>query len=110
MLVGLALAAAGTLLTGRATTLPSIATAYALASLGFGFVRPGFTAGSSLAVGPELQASVAGKVTSISGAGFVLGPSLGVALYGVAVPLPYTVAGLACALLLVLGWRGLHDA
>ncbi|WP_294197093.1 MFS transporter [uncultured Sphingomonas sp.] len=109
VLVGLALAAAGTLLTGRATTLPSIATAYALASLGFGFVRPGFTAGSSLAVGADLQASVAGKVTSVSGAGFVLGPSLGVALYGVAHPLPYTAAGVACAVLLVFGWKMLRD-
>lgn len=109
VLVGLALAAAGALLTGRATTLPSIATAYGLASLGFGFVRPGFTAGSSLAVGADLQASVAGKVTSVSGAGFVLGPSVGVALYGVAHPLPYTVAGVACTLLLAFGWQTLRE-
>src|SRR3546814_952884 len=55
---------------------------YALASLGFGFTRPGFTAGSSLAVGPDAQGSVAGKVTSVNGASFVLGPSIGVGLYG----------------------------
>ena len=61
-------------------------------SLGFGFARPGFTAGSSLAVGPEAQGSVAGKVTSINGASFVLGPSIGVGLYELWRPLPYLVA------------------
>ena len=109
VLVGLVLAVLGTWATGRATTLPAIATGYALASLGFGFVRPGFTAGSSLAVGTALQASVAGKVTSISGASFVLGPSIGVALYGWGHPLPYDAAAIACALLLPFGWRALRD-
>ena len=51
MLVGLVLAAAGTALTGVSSSLYGIATAYALASMGFGFARPGFTAGASLAVG-----------------------------------------------------------
>ncbi|KQN92488.1 MFS transporter [Sphingomonas sp. Leaf231] len=105
VLVGLVLAALGCWATGHATTLPAIASGYALASLGFGFVRPGFTAGSSLAVGAPLQASVAGKVTSISGASFVLGPSLGVALYGWGHPVPYDVAAIACALLLPFAWR-----
>jgi MFS family permease len=110
VLVGLALAALGTWATGHATTLPAIATGYALASLGFGFVRPGFTAGSSLAVGAALQASVAGKVTSISGACFVLGPSIGVALYGRGHALPYDAAAIACALLLPFGAHALREA
>lgn len=109
VLVGLALAAAGCWATGHATTLPAIATGYALASLGFGFVRPGFTAGSSLAVDASLQASVAGKVTSISGASFVLGPSIGVALYGIGHALPYDAAAIACVAMLPLGWRALRD-
>ncbi|MEH3102947.1 MAG: MFS transporter [Sphingomonas phyllosphaerae] len=109
MLVGLVLAVAGCWATGHATTLPAIASGYALASLGFGFVRPGFTAGSSLAVGASLQASVAGKVTSISGASFVLGPSIGVALYGIGHALPYDAAAIACAAMLPLGWRMLRQ-
>ena len=96
VLTGLVLAAAGTALTGLATSLYSIATAYALASLGFGFTRPGFTAGSSLAVGADAQGSVAGKVTSINGASFVLGPSIGVGLYEAQHSLPYLTAGAAC--------------
>jgi MFS family permease len=101
MIVGLALAAAGTALTGIATSLYGIATAYALASMGFGFARPGFTAGASLAVGPAAQGSVAGKVTSVNGASFVLGPSIGVGLYELQHSLPYLTAGAACAILLV---------
>ena len=107
VLTGLVLAAAGTALTGLATSLYGIACAYALASLGFGFTRPGFTAGSSLAVGPEAQGSVAGKVTSVNGASFVLGPSIGVGLYEASHPLPYLIAGTACALLFVYCWRAL---
>lgn len=99
VLVGLVLSAAGTALTGVATSLYGIATAFALASMGFGFTRPGFTAGASLSVGPAGQASVAGKVTSVNGASFVLGPSIGVGLYELQHSLPYLAAGAACAVL-----------
>jgi hypothetical protein len=99
--VGLVLAAIGTAATGLATSLYGIAMAYALASLGFGFTRPGFTAGASLAVGHDAQGSVAGKVTSINGASFILGPSLGVGLYELWQPLPYLFAGAACAVTLM---------
>jgi MFS family permease len=109
MLVGLVLSAAGCALTGLSTSLYGIATAFALASLGFGFTRPGFTAGSSLAVGPEAQGSVAGKVTSMNGASFVLGPSIGVGLYEAQHSLPYLVAGAACVVLFVYAWRTLRD-
>ena len=109
VLSGLVIAAIGTSLTGIATSLYGIATAYALASLGFGFTRPGFTAGSSLAVGPEAQGSVAGKVTSINGASFVLGPSIGVWLYEAQHSLPYLIAGAALVVLFVYSWLALKD-
>ncbi len=110
VLIGLVLAAVGTALTGIATSLYTIATAYALASLGFGFTRPGFTAGSSLAVGASAQGSVAGKVTSINGASFVLGPSIGVGLYEAQHSLPYLVAGAACVVMIGYAWVSLRDA
>ena len=109
VIVGLVLAAIGTALTGLATSLYGIALAYGLASLGFGFTRPGFTAGASLAVGPQAQGSVAGKVTSINGASFVLGPSIGVALYGIARPLPYLIAAAALIVMLFYAWTALRD-
>jgi MFS family permease len=104
LLIGLMIAAAGCALTGLATSLYGIATAYALASVGFGFARPAFTAGSSLAVGPDAQGSVAGKVTSINGASFVLGPSIGVGLYEAQHSLPYLTAGAACLVLVGYCW------
>ncbi|GAA0659137.1 MFS family permease [Sphingomonas insulae] len=109
VLAGLVLAAAGVAMTGLATSLYGIATAYALANLGFGFTRPGFTAGSSLAVGPAAQGSVAGKVTSVNGASFVLGPSIGVGLYEIARPLPYLTAAAALVLLLGYAWMALKE-
>jgi MFS family permease len=109
VLVGLVFAAIGTALTGLATSLYGIATAYALASLGFGFTRPGFTAGSSLAVGADAQGSVAGKVTSINGASFVLGPSIGVALYDAQHSLPYLTAGAACLVMIAYAWATLRE-
>lgn len=110
MLAGLVVAAIGCALTGLATSLYGIALAYAIASAGFGFTRPGFTAGSSLAVGAAAQGSVAGKVTSINGASFVLGPSIGVGLYEAWHALPYLTASAALVLLLGFAWYRLRDA
>ena len=61
-------------------------------------------AGSSLAVGPAAQGSVAGKVTAVNGAAFVLGPSIGVGMYEVWRPLPYLAAAAALVLLLAYAW------
>ena len=105
VLVGLVLAAIGSAMIGSATSLFGMATAFAIACAGFGFVRPGYTAGSSLAVGPELQGVVAGRVTSVNGASFVLGPSIGIGLYEIWQPLPYLVSAVACAVLAGYAWR-----
>ena len=109
VLIGLLISAVGTALTGLTTSLYGIATAFALASLGFGFARPGFTAGASLAVGPEAQGSVAGKVTSVNGASFVLGPSIGVGLYEAQQSLPYLTAGAACVVMAGYAWVALKE-
>lgn len=107
VLVGLALASVGCAMIGLAGSLYTIAMAFALTSAGFGFARPGYTAGSSLAVGPELQGVVAGRVTSVNGASFVLGPSIGIGLYQIWQPLPYLVAAAACAMLMLYSARAL---
>ena len=109
VLAGVALGAVGCIATGSATSLYGIALGYALTSLGMGLARPGFTAGASLGVGPDAQGSVAGKVTSVNGAAFVLGPSIGVGLYELWRPLPYlTAAGLLGCLVVFasVAWRG----
>lgn len=108
--LGLVLAAAGCVATGSATSLYGIATGNALAAMGFGFIRPGFTAGASLAIDADAQGSVAGKVTSVNGASFVLGPSIGVGLYQLWRPLPYLAAGAALVLLLGYAWLSLRPS
>jgi MFS family permease len=108
VLVGLVLATVGCAMIGSATSLYGIAMAFAVASAGFGFARPGYTAGSSLAVGPELQGVVAGRVTSVNGASFVLGPSIGIGLYEIWPPLPYLIAAGACAMLALYALRTLQ--
>lgn len=110
VLVGAGIASIGLASTANAASLYGIATGYALSSIGFGFVRPGFTAGSSLAVGPALQGVVAGRVTSINGAAFVLGPSIGVLMYEFWRPLPYLVAAAAMTLLIPFASRTLKLA
>ena len=110
ILIGLVFSAIGCVLTGMADSLYGIATGYALASLGFGFTRPGFTAGASLAVGNNAQGSVAGMTTAVNGAAFVLGPSLGVGLYEIWRPLPYNVAAAALILVFAYAWFSLRSA
>jgi hypothetical protein len=110
ILAGAGLGVFGCIAVGSATSLYGIALGYALTSLGMGLARPGFTAGSSLAVGAEAQGSVAGKVTSVNGAAFVLGPSIGVGLYELWRPLPYLTAAAALACLLVYGWLNLRPS
>jgi MFS family permease len=94
MLVGLGVAALGLVATTFAYSLYGLATGYALSSIGFGFTRPAFTAGASLAVGQTLQGLVAGRVTSVNGASFVLGPTLGVGMYSLWQPLPFFVSAM----------------
>ena len=65
--------------------------------LGLGMVSPGFTAGASLAVGPDEQGAVSGLVSACPAAGFVLGPIFGTSLYQINHTLPYI-----CALVLML--------
>ena len=78
-----------------AQNLYGITIGFALASLGFGFTRPGFTAGASLAVPLAEQGAVAGVITSANGISYVLAPALGISLYGLDHNLPF--AGLRLA-------------
>ena len=97
---GTALAGLGTLGVALSHGLTGVVAGYALTSLGYGFARPGFTAGASLAVGPHEQGAVAGAVTQVNGACFVLAPAIGIGLYELSPALPYWLAAAALVLLL----------
>jgi MFS family permease len=99
-------AAAGSLLIAFAEGMYGTTMGFALASLGFGFFRPGFTSGASLAVKVSEQNAVAGMVTSVNGVAFVAGPALSVGLYGLSRPLPFVLT--AALMLGLAGWTWLR--
>lgn len=82
ILSGALIASAGLIGTMLSRDLYGITIAFAVASWGFGFTRPGFTAGASLAVPLAEQGAVAGVITSANGISYVLAPALGISLYG----------------------------
>jgi len=85
---GVAVAAAGNLIVACAPDYWAVVGGYALSSLGFGFARPGFTAGSSLAVGMGEQARAAGAIAAVNGVNVVLAP-LFVWMYEKVHPAPF---------------------
>jgi MFS family permease len=97
ILWGAIIGAAGLVGTMLSRDLYGITLGFALASLGFGFTRPGFTAGASLAVPLAEQGGVAGVITAANGISYVLAPTIGIGLYGLNHDLPFA----AFALLLV---------
>jgi MFS family permease len=107
ILWGALIAAAGLVWTMAARDLYGITIGFAFASLGFGFTRPGFTAGASLAVPLAEQGAVAGVITSANGISYVLAPTLGISLYGFGHNLPFAAFALLLVGLAAIGRRGL---
>ncbi len=97
---GAALALVGNALSIFAPGYFGVVVGYAVVSMGVGFARPGFTAGSSLAVGAHEQGAVAGLMMSLAGLSFLVPPVVGVFLYGLAEDAPFAanVVLLAAAL------------
>lgn len=107
VLAGMATALVGTAMLAFAYDLHSISLGFAIASLGFGLYRPGFTAGASLAVTRAEQGQVGGIVASLNGAAYVVAPALGVWLYNHHEAIGFAVIGGLCAAVLGWGWRAL---
>ena len=108
---GVACAAGGNLLVALAPDYYAVVGGYALASLGFGFARPGFTAGSSLAVGWKDQARVAGAIAAVNGINAVFAPAF-MALYHRAHAMPFILNMVLMLGLLAYAFvnRGLRNA
>lgn len=109
VLGGMALALVGTACFAFAYNLHAIALGFALASLGFGLFRPGFTAGASLAVTRAEQGQVSGIVASLNGAAYIFAPALGVWLYNHHEAVGFAAIGGLCAAVLLWGWRALDS-
>lgn len=72
---GVLLAAGGNLVVAFAPDYAAVVVGFAISSLGYGFARPGFTAGASLAVNLGEQARAAGAIAAINGANVLLAPA-----------------------------------
>lgn len=88
MVWGVALAAVANLITAFAPNYWTVVIAYALSSLGYGFARPGFTAGASLTVHMSEQAQAAGAIAMVNGLNVILAP-LFVMAYEALAPAPF---------------------
>ena len=75
-----------------ATDLYGLVLGFGIASLGFGFTRPGFTGGASLAVPLAEQGGVAGVITAANGIAYVAAPTIGMALYAIDPHWPFAVS------------------
>ena len=89
-------------------SLNAITLGFAIASLGFGLFRPGFTAGSSLAVTRAEQGQVAGIVASVNGAAYIIAPAIGVWLYNIAPLESFAIIIGLCVFVLVWGRTALQ--
>jgi MFS family permease len=106
---GAALGGIGAVIVGLAGGLHSIAFGFAVASVGFGLFRPGFTAGASLAVPRSEQGSVAGMTASINGAAYICAPAIGVLLYNGHAAWSFALMGGLCAFVAGWGWKALSE-
>ncbi|MGN3975187.1 MFS transporter [Tsuneonella sp. SYSU-LHT278] len=104
---GMAMALVGVVLFAFSHTLHAIALGMAIASMGFGLYRPGFTAGASLAVSRAEQGQVGGIVASLNGAAYIVAPALGVWLYGHHEAIGFATIAALCAVVFVHGWYAL---
>ena len=99
IVAGAWVAAAGFAVLALAGDLYGLVLGFALASLGFGFTRPGFTAGASLAVPLADQGGVAGVITAANGLSYVAAPTLTMLFYKVSPLLPLGLCILGLVLL-----------
>ena len=109
VLWGSVLALVGVAITGASHEFYGISSGYAIASLGFGLYRPGFTAGTSLAVPRSEQGDVAGKVASVNGAAYIFAPAVGVWLFNIWEPATFAIIVAALLFLIIWGRKSLDD-
>lgn len=104
---GVGVAALGNLFVALAPNYWAVVAGYAISSLGFGFARPGFTAGASLAVNLNEQARVAGAIAAVNGVNVVLAPFF-VWLYEKVHPAPFVLNMAMMLGLLVYAFRNVQ--
>lgn len=105
--LGALIAAGGFVVLAVAGDLYGLVIGFALASLGFGLTRPGFTGGASLAVPLGEQGAVAGIITAANGISYVAAPTLAMLVYAIEPALPSAVCAVGLSALAAWAWRRL---
>ncbi|MEO5808759.1 MAG: MFS transporter [Sphingomicrobium sp.] len=103
ILWGSLIAALGLIVTMGAGDLYGLVLGFGISSLGFGFTRPGFTGGASLAVPLAEQGGVAGVITAANGIAYVAAPGGGMALYAINPHWPFALSAALLAGLMLWG-------
>ena len=103
---GMTISLAGTGIVALGADLHTLAAGFALASLGFGLFRPGFTAGASLAVSRAEQGQSAGVVAAVNGAAYIVAPAIAVLIYNHFEWLAFGIIAMLMVATLVVAWRG----
>ncbi len=101
---GVALACLGNLMTAFAPDYWTVVAGYAIAALGYGFARPGFTAGASLTVNMHEQAQAAAAIAAVNGLNVIIAP-LFVALYEAVSWAPFLLNATILAGLMVYAFK-----
>jgi len=103
MVAGAALAAFGSGLMIFVSSVWVIGLAFLLAASGFGLLRPGISSAASLRVRDHEQGGAAGLIGATAGAGFLLAPFTGLALYQFIGPFaPFALLSVTLSLALLL--------
>jgi MFS family permease len=100
MISGAALVGCSHLLIAVSSEFGPLVFSLMLSGLGGGLAIPGFTAGASLAVGPEDQGAVAGMTGGVIAAGFSIVPFIAFSLYKLAPQAPFFLDAALMAVLL----------
>jgi MFS family permease len=101
---GVAVAALGNLVVALSHAYYGVVVGYAISSLGFGFARPGFTAGASIAVDSDEQARAAGAIAAVNGINVIFAPGF-VFLYQHFGPAPFVLNTVLMLALLAYAFR-----
>ena len=102
---GMAISLVGTAIVAAGADLHTLAAGFALASLGFGLFRPGFTAGASLAVSRAEQGQSAGVVAAVNGAAYIVAPAIAVWIYNHWEWLAFSIVAALMVATLIVAWR-----
>jgi len=105
MLIGLPIVGVGYALIAAATSFPLLTVGMVCYGLGMGLASPAFGTGASLTVTNDEQGALAGIIGSVSALGFLFGPLLGGFFYSLHHSLPYGLAAISIALLMIYLWR-----